>query len=509
MAFEPVTKDLEIKFEKKLNQENVPVVLSIQSTEISIAKIVSISTNPCIDSITCNNTNAQVEGKVLAKILIEDEEKSLHSLDGSANFTAQIVNSEINPESEIFAISQLLNISNIQASKQALSFTCNILIKPTLISKDNVKFLESISPKSQQKVDEITYVDLVASSSQNFDISTELELPQSISKILSVETHAVLKKVESGNDIISLNGELYSNMLYLTNDETPKLKNQKYIQEFNHELIANNITTENFVEATLQVNTTDFEVQGELNNSKATVILKNQLHSNILVRQQNTITAVTDAFCPDYEFNIEYASFSQQKNSQRTYFEKIDGNLSIDENSERIDKILAVSAGNAIIQNTNLQEDLYTITGILKCNIIFKLDDEENSLQSIFSEVPFEINLKTDNLKDAIICPQIVPKDIEARIKKSKEIDILADLAVTLNILENFNGVTLQNISLGEKRTNSYSAMGYYIIPEAKDIWEVSKALLTSQELILEQNPELTFPITSPQKILIYRQKKL
>ena len=510
MAFEPVSKDLEVKYTKILNQESVPVVMTVTGNEITISRVVSITARPCVESTTSNNGSVQIDGKIHCKVLVETTNNDFDSIESVNNFTIHIMNSEVTPESEIFATANLNNIGSIQASEQAVTFTCNVGVKPVLVSTEKVKVIEKVSDLAEQKVDTVEYTDLVASASQDFDLDLELDLPSSVSKILGVDSQVVLNKIEAGNDLVSMSGELYCNLVYLTAEEEPKLKNQKYIQDFSHELLANNITNTNLVDATIQICQSSYELQGELNSSKGTIILKNQIKSNIFVRQNKTVSAVVDAFCPNYILNTEYASFTQQKVNTEIVYDKIDGNIVLGEESPRIDKILAVCSGNVVLQKIERVEEGLNLQGILTCNVIYKLDDDEGSVQSVFAEVPFNIVVKRENMLDNIsFVINILPKDVEARNKKSKEIDILADLTISITTINNENGVTLQNITLGEKRPQNNTALGLYIIPEAQSLWEVSKNLLVSGELIMQQNPDLQFPITSPQRIVIYRQKHI
>lgn len=510
MAFEPVSKDLEVKFTKILNQESVPVVMTVTGNEVVISRVISITARPCVDNLTSNNGSVQIDGKVHCKVLVETTNGDFDSIESANNFTIHIMNSEITPESEIFATATLDNIGSIQASEQAVTFTCKIGVKPILVSSEKFKVIEKVSDLAEQKTDEIQYTDLVASASQNFDLDMELDLPNSVSKILGVDSQVVLNKIEAGNDLVSLSGELYCNLIYLTADEEPKLKNQKYIQDFSHELLANNITNADLVDANLQICQSSFEVQGELNSSKGTVLLKNDIKTNIFVRQNKTCSAVVDAFCPNYILNTEYSSFTQQRASADLVYDKIDGSIVLGEDSPRIDKILAVCSGNVVLQKVDRIDEGLNLQGVLTCNVIYKLDDDDGSVQSVFAEVPFNIVVKRDNLLDNMnFVINILPKDVEARNKKSKEIDILADLTISITTVNNENGVTLQNITLGEKRPQNNTALGLYIIPEAQDLWEVSKHLLVSGDLIMQQNPELQFPITTPQRIVVYRQKHL
>ncbi len=509
MAFEPKSAEIELKHTKQLAGETVPVVMTISQNESTISRVISVSANPYVENVSVSAGNVQIDGKLCVKVLVENTESGFSCFEGINNFTAHIMNSEITQNSEIFVTAQLLNINSVQASEQAVTFTCNILLNPVIICSEKIKYIEELA-LAQVKKDMISYTTVVAGAMQDFELNLELDLPTSVSKILSVESKVALVKAEAGNDIVTLKGEAYTNLIYLTNDEKPKLKNQKYIQEFNHELLATNITAQDLVSATIQSSCTQYELQGELNNAKSTILLKNIVKTNIFVRQVKTFEAVVDAFCPNYLLNNEYSSFvSQNLGEYNLTFEKIDGNIIVGEDSPRIDKILAVCSGNVVVKTKEVVDNQINIVGMLNCNIIYVLDDENATTQSVFAEVPFNIALKKDNANETNnYYINIVPKDIEARNKKSKEIDILAELAIETGVFENITEASLQNITLGEKRITNNSAMGLYIIPEAKDLWEVSKALVVSGDLIMQQNPDLQFPFTTPQRIIIYREKQ-
>lgn len=510
MAFEPKSAELEIKYTKQQTGEGVPVVMTLSASEGAISRVVSVSANPYVENVTPSAGSVQIDGKLCVKVLVEKVEGGFSCLEGTNGFTAHIMNSEITQNSEIFATAQLLGVNSVQASEQAVTFTCNVSVSPITLATEKVKYIEEL-PIAQVKKDLISYTTVVAGSAQDFELNLELDLPTSVSKILSVESKVALSKAEAGNDVVALKGEAYTNLIYLTNDEQPKLKSQKYTQEFNHELLATNITTQDIVSATAQSSNTQYELQGELNSAKGTILLKNIVKTNIFVRQNKTCEAVVDAFCPHYLLNNEYASFiSQTLGASELTFEKIDGSIVLGEDSPRIDKVLAVCSGNVVVKSTEVVDSQLNVTGVLNCNVIYVLDDENATTQSVFAEVPFNIALKKDNLNENNSYHiNIVSKDIEARNKKSKEIDILAELAIEMVVLENVTEASLQNVTLGEKRTVNTSAMGLYIVPEAKDLWEVSKALVVSGDLIMQQNPDLQFPFTTPQRIIVYREKQL
>lgn len=510
MAFEPKSADLEIRFTKALTEDTIPVVMTLQNNDGVISRVVSVSSTPYIEQAVSSSGSVQIDGKLCVKIIVETVDGGYNCLEGTNNFTVHSMNAEINPESEVFATAYCSGVKSVQASEQAVTFTANILVKPVMLSSEKVGYIEDLSV-AEVKKDSINYTDVVASTAQEFDLDIELDMPQSVNKVLCVESTAVLSSAEAGTDVVTLNGEIYTNIIYITADEQPKLKNQRYTQVFTHELLANNITPNDIVTATMQNCATGYELQGELNSTKGTIVLKNLVKTNIFVRQNKSIETVVDAFCPRYFLNNNYSSFASQKVVVKDLaFEKIDGNIVLGEDSPRIDRVLAVCAGNIVTNSITLGDGEISAGGVLNCYVFYALDDDDGTTQSVSCEVPFNISIKKDGItENSVVKLNVVPKDIEARNKKSKEIDILAELAIEYTVLEGCNGAILQNITLGEKRPENTSAMGLYIVPEAKELWDISKALGVSGEMIMAQNPDLQFPFSSPQRLIIYREKHI
>lgn len=508
MSFESTIKEFDVKHSVVLKDELIPVVINISSAMGTISRVVSISNKVCVESVVSNIGSAQIEGKVHSVILIRNIDGTFDTLNSSTNFTLPIINQSIVVDSEILCSAKMGTLSGVQASENMVNFTANVVIKPILIVTKKLKLLESLGANIEQKRDNIEIKDIIAATSQDFEINVELDLPNSISKVLSIDSHAIVKKAETGNDMIVLHGELFCNMLYLTADEEPKLKNHRYIQEFTHELLANGVVLTDFVSATICDQESTFELAGEITSAKGTVVLNNKLKANLVISQLKTMESVVDAFCPIYNLNSNYVDIEEQQISTAYFVEKIDGNISFGEDAERIDRVLSVNDGNVIISDVVLTAGVVSIKGVLNSDVVYQLDTEEARIESVLAEIPFEVKLKDDRVDENTICTlDIKTRDIDARNKRAKEIDVLAEISISINIINNNKKTVLQDINLGEKRTQNIMPFGYYIIPEAQSLWDASKLLLVSGDLIMAQNPDLQFPITSPQKVIIYRQK--
>ncbi len=507
MPFEPTKKDLQVNYSKSLNEETVPIVVNISSGGNTISRVISITNKACVDSIITNTGSAQIEGKIRSNVLVQNVDGTFNNLATTTSFSVPIINTLIATDSQLLATAKIQNTSNVQASENMISFTAVVAVCPVLITQNTVQFLDNVDPIAEQKMDTINYIDIISANSQEFDLSVELDLPQSISSILSIDATTALRQVEAGNDIIVLQGEIYCNMIYLTADEEPKLKNHHYIQEFTHEILANGVVISDFVNANLENVSTSFELTGEINSAKGTVVLDNKIKTNLIIGQAKSIDAVVDAFCPRYSLNSKFSDFLEQYTTNFCTTEKIDGNINLGDESSRIEKILCVGEGNVSISSVACADGSANIVGRLVCDVVYKLDNDEGSIESVLAEIPFEITVKNESItQNSSLRVYSTPRELEARNKRAKEIDLLAEISLYIVVVNIETQQILSDITLGEKRNQNNVALGYYIIPQAETLWDASKMLLVPGSILMEQNPNLQFPITTPQKVIVYRQ---
>jgi len=420
------------------------------------------------------------------------------------------MNGSINAEQKLFSYAKLLEAQNIQASDNSVSFNAVIQVTVYSLVEQSIKSIEQVNDLAHQKMGDIQYTDLICSTTQEFDLQNEVELPNNIGAVVQVESDAILTDVETNTDMITMRGKICTNLIYTTNEEKPKLKNQKFSLDFTQEVLCNSVIPTDTSIATLEDCCTTYEIQGELSSTKGVLILKNAMRTNAFAYRQNVLTAVVDTFCPQYELHSSTSSFVTQKQKFENVFnEKIDGNIVLAEDSARIDRVLATMS-SLVVTNSNIVEDGIQATGTMYTNVVYQLDDDTGSIGSVLAELPFDIILKVDEIsKEDEVNLSVAITEIEARNKRAKEIDILADVSFFVTINEDDTNAILSDISLGDLRTTDVSAMGIYFVNEANDIWDIAKYLLVSPEEILKQNPTLEFPINKPTKVTLYREQKI
>ena len=65
----------------------------------------------------------------------------------------------------------------------------------------------------------------------------------------------------------------------------------------------------------------------------------------------------------------------------------------------------------------------------------------------------------------------------------------------------------VSEITEGEKRTESNCAISVYIPKSGDDLWSTAKNLRQSPDEIKSTNPDLAFPLTGSERIVVFRAK--
>ena len=94
-----------------------------------------------------------------------------------------------------------------------------------------------------------------------------------------------------------------------------------------------------------------------------------------------------------------------------------------------------------------------------------------------------------------------------AKIVSATETEVAFDVIFTVYPEEESSYELIKDVkSAGEKQVNDH-AISVYLALENEDLWGLSKRLGAYPQTLLETNPDLQFPLTGKERIIVYRQK--
>lgn len=163
--------------------------------------------------------------------------------------------------------------------------------------------------------------------------------------------------------------------------------------------------------------------------------------------------------------------------------------------------LIGVPAVTAFVAKAVCDDDL-SVEGIATAEILYSSNGE---IRSARAEVPYSVNLIGDFTDKTLSRVSVL--DVSVKIKnQTAEINVLLGFEISSFVEKEISYIS--NVELGAEREINTSGLSMYVANDGDTMWNVCKALTATPEQIMSQNPHLTFPLKSCDKVLYFRQLK-
>ncbi len=466
---------------------------------VSITKVLSYSAESFVAATDVFTGEARVSGRVTFKVLFLDAEGNVRAMDTTAEFTDKVVDDAITgakPE----VLSRILDIDIISLGSDEIKLA--VIVEMDLFDNvsTRVKYLQYAGDEVYTHEEKVSYTKLVARVSDTFAISDEIAVEGE--KILLVEPSLVTLKTSAATDNILVEGEVISNIVTEAEGE---LYFYRIITPFSNECAAQESRGGYHAEANAKLkNVTALLVMDE--NSGA-VTIEYDIEVAGFVYCEEFANPISDAFSISNQLSLTTTEFPVIKNrEQKTVFEKVEGSVTLDNDMPIADKILACCGNKLTIANSYIADGKLVIEGTVKSAIIY-YSAETGTKNSVDAELPFSITTM-ENLGGTVIAAFGEVCEVIAKIRRGNEFDIKVEIAVTVCTIDITKTKMVTALELGEPMQIPSAAISLHIAKPKESLWDVAKALKTTPEMILLQNPELELPLRGGERVIIYRHLK-
>ncbi|MBQ7164013.1 MAG: LysM peptidoglycan-binding domain-containing protein, partial [Clostridia bacterium] len=208
-----------------------------------------------------------------------------------------------------------------------------------------------------------------------------------------------------------------------------------------------------------------------------------------------TVRLARDAYSVKNEVGVTVSGFTNRfVTAQYGTAEKISGST----DHEFTDGAEIVAVVGERIENVGLNADNNLISGVISATVI---EASENGYSGKRAAVPFEVPFAGNKSTEYAICAAI--ENFGYRLRNTLDFDAAIRFSVTEKVTEQYTAVS--EITVGDEKTEKTTAISVYIAKGNDTLWDVCKELGVSAEVIAELNPEVTFPLTGAERIIVYR----
>ena len=341
---------------------------------------------------------------------------------------------------------------------------------------------------------------IIYSENKKFSLEEEFDTPIVISEVVSHVENVKILGVLCGIGAVSISGEVELSMINLVGeDRKPMLHKEVVPFRFEHEIqkAMPDLTATSF----MSLGDVNLKIVVDKNKDKSTVFLHADVMVNTKLYENRQISYMVDAYSVKNELSFEMGEQKLVKiNGQRCIQSEsvCDGISKISQNSRLIAPLFVK------IEQTDIKcaSGELEVTGVAEISLLMQ---NENAFEVQTSNVPFSLSDKSTCSKVDI--SSIVATGLTAS-EKDGFISVCFNLTLTVEERDEKTLSYITNIIEGAEKPINTSAISVCIPRKNDSLWELSKALGVSEEEIMSTNPDLTFPLTGEERVVVYREIK-
>ncbi len=502
MPFEPVYENIVVSRQQRTTEEKIKAECATEISVESVSKIINLYAQAVVTDKEIIDGKLRYLGKVTFFACYETSDGSIQKNESTASFSGEIAQSEACERD----CGVWVDVEKAEAdlSGASLLLSARVTVRVTTREKTTARALQ----RGDGLIVKESEVSLIKSSGIKevvYPIEEEIELNYRVEQVVSQRAQAVVTAVQCGVGAIILDGETHFSVVMLQSDGKSAIIREDRTIPFRAEIECEEAmpSSEAVAKACVKSFKTEIFVDDENGSSK--------IVANVLIKcegeafSEEIKSFAEDAFSPEYSVRADKIRVETVK-PRANYGERLSVSERVAVDEIPIGAYIAATCDErAEIVSAETTDGILTVTGALSLNVL--LTDADGKLSSRSIETPFECKIESKAAyENEAVCLTAISS--RAKILSATEIEIFAEAALTVYYEESsVFSVTGEVIADGEKPKNDH-AVSVYLALENEGLWDLAKRLGEYPQALLETNPELSFPLTGKERIVVYRQKR-
>ena len=492
-------------YKQRLNDQQVLVECSVNmDSESPISKVLAVDSSACVDQVENLSGEASVTGTVTVDVVYITESQQIGASTYSTSFVSKVQDTSITPDAKVFVSANVEDTTVNSLSGFTAKVLCNITLCSECNKNQEVSYLSGATEDICIKQAETTCMYLSSAVSSTWTENQQCVVKEPIRKLLASHCDVVCKKWEASYNTVTVEGQIFNKLIYLTDEETPNLKTVNNTYDFRQEIASENISKDAMAEIDVCVVASQLKTTLDEKNEQTTIELEIPLRANVRVYENKTDLTIVDLYSTKNNVLLTNSGYNNCVVYVPEVFEKkIEGSVSLTENEPLIDKLLAVSYSHAKVTSYYIADDEIVVEGIACANLIY-LNDEESKINSVDIEIPFVVSNSTELPEGSEIRVVATLSDVDVMVKKGRDVYLDACLKVYASVTQCVSGVVISDVQVGEPLQKQDEGIEIYFAKSGDDVWDIAKELKVDPLLIETQNSDVVFPLEKDENIAVY-----
>ena len=330
-------------------------------------------------------------------------------------------------------------------------------------------------------------------------VTDEFELNYLVGEVLAYSSEAYVNEVVSGLGRIIFDGETVLTLKVLPYGENSDIIKERRVIPFRYEMEISDAMPEMRACGKVDVISTNLKVFADENKNKSLATADIALLFSGEAISAQSVSLCDDAYLKDYHSDLNYCEFDMPCFvEQKCLTQKISQSAGAGIDGGRI---ITVFGESLSVYGIKVAMGSFTVDGIVRCDVVFKNSD--NGVSVVNAEIPFSLDVSVNGNATGI---KVCLVDLNAKLING-DIVLDAQLKVCYKSIIVKKIKCVDGISEKDRRNSIDCAITVYVPKNGDDVWDVAKEIGATEEDVIAFNPDLEFPLSEDERVVIYRQK--
>ncbi len=465
-------------------------IVEIRVSDRDIGEVCAVYPQVALTSCSADSGRVNYGGRLSCTVVFTDEGGKLCRMQKGAEFTHYADDDCLAPA---HVTQCALSCEKVQIKRDGSSFVIAVVVgaeiqvfaaaersyletaEGAIVRRENAKLLTAVTFSGESEVED------------DFDCNAE--------DVLIPAAEALVTDCDCRAGVVQVGGEIFLSMLAVRDGKPVCLDR---IIPYKCEIACEQALLSRKAVCRAEIKEIGVNARVNEERGKCDVELVVQLSFTGRYYDEEETSLITDAFSPENKLQLGFASETACPCTEiKVYSERVSGLCA---SKAKLDYTCSFMA--AALPKAEFTRSGDGIEGSVSATLLY---EQNGDIRSTEVNLPFAVSLKGLNENCTEISVAVCGVNIRQRAEG--ECDAEAVLKICAADCEKSEVKYVTDLTEGEPQCVNQSALSVYVPAAGDGLWETAKKLLQSPEQIEATNPELAFPLSGKERILVFRPR--
>lgn len=476
-------------YTRKIAEIKAQSIVEIKFTEQDMGEIVAVHPQVSLSSAEVSSGRINYGGRLICTVVYA-EGSSLCRVQKGAEFSHHADHDNLAPAQNCDCA---LTCEHTRVRREGSFYIVSVVVGAKISVSDSVgrSYIQSLDGAIIRREEGKLFNAVNFSGESEIDddfnlVATDILVPSAQPAVLNCA-------VRSG--FVEVSGEIYLSLLAVREGSPVALDR---IIPFKAELTCERAIVPSFAGCRAEFKDMAVDCKVNEDRGKCDVNFNATLNFTGTFFEEEEVSFISDAFSPENQLTL---NFNEEQchvcTDVKVYSERVSGLCA---SKAKLDYTCAFLA--AALPRADYTRTQSGVDGSVTATLFFEQGGEVRTTEV---NLPFSVNLSGLNSSEGELTVAVLGMSMRQRAEGECEAEAVLKIAVTDGQSHCVRYLT--DAVEGENKAVNNSAISVYIPAAGDGLWETAKKLGCTPESIQQTNPELSFPLSGKERILIFRGK--